>query len=335
MVTQVESSTYNETDASLLLSLQRGLPLVRRPFDSIGHELGLSEGEVLQRFQGFVSQGLVRRFGAIFESKGVGYESTLCAADIPDSELETMAARLQPHTGITHSYQREGRPTLWFTLTAPAESLKQELEAISLLLAPHPVWSLPARRTFKIGVVLDVNHRNRDVAKGPAKPTTRNISAPAAPLPEWERAIIRRMQADIPMSADLFEILARDLDMAADDLLAVLNDWKRRGILRRIALVPRHRNLGFKANAMCVWKVTDDHVEQAGQALAGSPLVTHCYERKVPEAFPYNLFAMVHAGTRDEALSVRSELSSLAGLSGGSMLFSTREFKKASPQFFV
>ena len=143
------------------------------------------------------------------------------------------------------------------------------------------------------------------------------------------------MQESIPLAGDPFGPIARGCGYAPAELLALLNEWKRRGVLRRIGLIVRHREMGFAANGMCVWKVDPGRVEAAGRLLAGCPEVTHCYERRTPPAFPYNLFAMVHAGTREEAEERFARVASAAGLQGGRMLVSVREFKKSSPLFFA
>jgi len=85
---------------------------------------------------------------------------------------------------------------------------------------------------------------------------------------------------------------------------------------------------------MCVWPAPADRVAAAGHGMAESPSVTHCYERPTSAAFPYNLYAMIHARTREEAVDIFERLGVEAGLSGGRMLWSVREFKKASPVFF-
>ena len=86
---------------------------------------------------------------------------------------------------------------------------------------------------------------------------------------------------------------------------------------------------------MCVWPVDVADVERAGRILAADPEVTHCYERSSSPAVPFNLYAMIHARERSTAESTFQRLSTQAGLSGGRMLVSVREFKKSSPVFFV
>jgi hypothetical protein len=99
-------------------------------------------------------------------------------------------------------------------------------------------------------------------------------------------------------------------------------------------LVLRHRQLGFSANSMCVWAAAADQIEVAGASMARSPHVSHCYERPSFAAFPFNLYAMIHAKTRSEAVGMFEQLGSQAGLADGRMLWSAREFKKSSPVFF-
>lgn len=320
--------TEQDVEARLLVILQQGLPITARPFAHIGQQLGLSEEGVLARVRALFESGVARRFGAVFESSKLGYMSTLCAADVPAAELEAAAARMAPHPGITHCYEREGQPNLWFTMTALADELRQELDRVSAALGPYEVLSLPALQKFKIEAVFGKSEAGR----GPRVATKE--SRPTTPLPERERKVVRRLQASIAVSEDPFGVLANDLEMKPDDLLALLKRWETEGVIRRIGLILRHRQLGFSANSMCVWKAEADRIQAAGGILAKSPHVTHCYERPSFAAFPYNLYAMIHARSREEAIGIFEQLGTDAGLSDGRMLWSVREFKKTSPVFF-
>ena len=272
---------------------------------------------------------MARRFGAVFDSHSLGYESTLCAVEIPAAELDAAVARIAAHSGITHCYEREGHPNLWFTMTALAADLKSELARIAAALGnTYEVLNLPALQKFKIEAVFG--------QKGDTTPTVARGAdgPPCAPLPERERTIVRRLQANITVSADPFGNLAQELGYAPAELLALLKRWQQAGIIRRIGLVLRHRQLGFSANSMCVWAVAAGQIATAGASLAKSPHVTHCYERPCFPAFPYNLYAMIHAKSREEAIGIFQQLGHDAGLANGRMLWSVREFKKASPMFF-
>lgn len=327
------NSGADRIDGDLLLALQSGLPFDARPFARVGEPLGLSEADVLVRVRRFFDEGIARRFGAVFDARGLGYESTLCSADVPAQELEEAARRLDNHPGVTHCYEREGRPNLWFTLTAHAARLDEDFKRLSARLAPYEVWSLPAVRRFKIEVVFDTR-ADRNAPPEKARAAAPAERPPALALSAREQAVVRRLQGNIPLSAEPFGPVARDCGYAVDELLALLAAWKAAAVLRRVALILRHRELGFVANGMCVWTVTPEAVEEAGRKLAACPEVTHCYQRLTPPAFPYNLFAMIHADNVGQARQTFERIGAQAGIKNGKMLVSVREFKKSSPRFF-
>jgi heme b synthase len=322
-----------KAERTLRVALQRGIELVERPFAALGREVGMTEEAVVENVRGLFAEGLARRFGAVFDSRRLGYGSTLCAVDAPAHDLERAAAVLAPHPGVTHCYEREGHPNLWFTLTARVDRFRDELRALGSALAPYPVLDLPALRRFKVEVVLDAP------ACGPLAAPVRDagesgVDVVAREFPERERAVIRKLQDNLPVTAAPFSAVAAELAWDPVELLRVLAAWKRDGVLRRVGIILRHRQAGFMANGMCVWRATPADVERAGPIVAGAAEVTHCYERPASGAFPYNLFAMVHARERPVAEALFRRLSEQAGLNDGLILMSVREFKKSSPVFF-
>ena len=111
---------------------------------------------------------------------------------------------------------------------------------------------------------------------------------------------------------------------------------KQSGVIRRIAAVPNHYALGYKANGMTVWDVPDDRINELGRKVGELDFVSHCYHRPrfLPE-WPYNLFAMVHAHTRDEAKTLMATIGELLGENdhGHDILFSTKILKKTGLRF--
>ena len=96
--------------------------------------------------------------------------------------------------------------------------------------------------------------------------------------------------------------------------------------------MPNHYAIGYAANGMSVWDVTDIEVDRLGQLVGALPSVTHCYRRPrhLPN-WPYNLFAMLHGRTRAEveqqAVQVRQLLGSAC--QGHDILYSSAILKKA------
>ena len=325
-------------DAAMVVALQRGIPLCARPFEELSRELGCSEADLLACLARQRAMGTVRRFGAVFDTRRLGYRSALCAAAVSVEALDAAAAKLTPLVGVTHCYVREatsalrpGVPNLWFTLSYPADIFPAMVDEVAARLGPYALHVLPATRRYKVDVVFGAATRAReeDVAEGDDLP----------PVTARDRAVIGALQGDTEARADFFAALAGRLGMKEWDLLSTLEIWRRKGRLKRIGLLLHHRNAGWSANGMCCWRVAGD-TTAAGRALAARGEVTHCYERPEAPNFPYNLFAMVHARAAAEAnaqfASLSAEVNRVAGTAVPAvMLLSTREYKKTSMTFFA
>jgi len=322
----------NLDTGTLLALLQQGIPLCGRPFKALADDAGCDEADVLAFLDECRAQGLVRRFGAVFDTRRLGYRSALCAAAVPPAELDAVAARLTPLAGVTHCYERtpsttgiqsSSAPNLWFTLSYPADIFAAMADEVAARLKPHEVHVLPAKRRYKVDVVFGAASRSRD----------ESVEDDMPPVTPSDRAIIRAMQGDTEARPDYFAAMAESLGMKEWDLLATLELWRRRGRLKRIGLLLAHRNAGWTANGMCCWRIEGDTTE-AGRALAACDEVTHCYERPEAPNFPFNLFAMIHTRSPEEASATFARLEETCGLSSGTMLVSTREYKKTSMTFF-
>ena len=322
----------------MVVALQRGIPLCARPFEELSRELGCGEADLLACLARQRAVGTVRRFGAVFDTRRLGYRSALCAAAVSVEALDAAAAKLTPLAGVTHCYVREatsalrpGVPNLWFTLSYPADIFPAMVDEVAARLGPYALHVLPATRRYKVDVVFGAATRAReeDVAEGDDLP----------PVTARDRAVIGALQGDTEARADFFAALAGRLGMKEWDLLSTLEIWRRKGRLKRIGLLLHHRNAGWSANGMCCWRVAGD-TTAAGRALAARGEVTHCYERPEAPNFPYNLFAMVHARAAAEAnaqfASLSAEVNRVAGVAVPAvMLLSTREYKKTSMTFFA
>lgn len=340
---------WNEQEAAALVQLQRGIPLSERPFAELGEGCGLSEGAVLALVRRLLASGDARRFGAVFDSRRLGYRSALCAMQVPRESLSAVARTVARLSGVTHAYERgwpaelppdspggpAGRtwPNLWFTLAAPAATFAQDLDALREACQPFEIAELPALRRFKIDVVFDVRTRERDERVEP-RPMLALEQGAVYHLSERQQAWVRLLQGDLPVSERFFGPLAEALGAGEDELMAQLRDWHAKGVMRRIGLLLRHREIGFKANGMCCWDVPPAEVLDYGRRVAAFPEVTHCYERPWSERFPFRLYAMIHTPTWEGTQHLFMRISKEAALSDGQLLLSIAEFKKTSMQFF-
>lgn len=143
----------DDIDRAILNQIQSDFPLEPRPYAAAGARLGLSEAEVLRRVQRLVDLGVIRRIGANFNSRLLGYTSTLCAAAVPPDQIEPFISLVNRYTGVTHNYLRRHRLNIWFTLIAPStDRLEEIIQEIREESGINEVYSFPARRIFKIQV---------------------------------------------------------------------------------------------------------------------------------------------------------------------------------------
>lgn len=152
---------------------------------------------------------------------------------------------------------------------------------------------------------------------------------------DFERRLMRATQAGLPLVPRPYAELARQLGCGEEDVRQGLAAMLARGAIRRIGAVPNHYAIGYTANGMSVWDIDDAFVDDVGELVGALPFVTHCYRR--PRQLPdwrYNLFAMVHAGSREGALAHVAAVAALIGTRfpdacrAHDVLFSTAILKK-------
>lgn len=334
-----------EKELSAITALQRGIPLSERPFAELGAGVGMSEEDVLVLLAKLQKKGILRRVGGIFDARRLGWRSVLCAASAHGEALKRAARAACVCPGVTHCYTRvpfetlpdgEGSPypNLWFTLATPTAMFERELDALQNEFDGIGILTLPALRRFKIDVVFDLRTRERDETTETSPSPLKRDDDSIVMLPtENDLAVIRSMQGGMPLVRDFYAVAAEAAGCSLPDVLARLREWKGRGVLRRVALILQHREAGYHANGMCCWDLPPVKVAEAGRRLASFQEVTHCYERPRSDVFPFRLYAMIHTGDYASTQRLFERLSLEAGLDGGELLLSLREYKKTSLVF--
>ena len=141
----------DDIDRAILNQIQSDFPLTSRPYQTIGQQLELSEGEVLKRVKRLKDAGVIRRIGGNFTPHELGFVSTLCAAKVPPDRISRFAEVVNRYPGVTHNYRRENKFNVWFTFIAPSmEEIEANLEQISAETGVTDILNLPATDVFKI-----------------------------------------------------------------------------------------------------------------------------------------------------------------------------------------
>jgi DNA-binding Lrp family transcriptional regulator len=157
------------------------------------------------------------------------------------------------------------------------------------------------------------------------------MTAAAPPIDLIDRSLIQATQAGLPLCPKPYEAIAEVVGISAEDVMQRMKRMLAAGIVRRIGVVPNHYRLGYIANGMSVWDVSDHAIGDAGRQIGALSFVSHCYHRPrhLPD-WPYNLFAMVHGRSCADVEAMVELIGEMLGATSRAheVLYSTRILKK-------
>ena len=267
--------------------------------------------------------GVIRRICALINYRALGMSGTLVAAHIRQGELQEIADAVNSLENVSHNYLRKHHYNLWFTLQA--ESAEQIELILSNLSGRFGVdfHSLPVERVFKLDVRFDaVDDRGlKSEVRGQKNPSLReNLSS-------VQKLILSKLQNDLKVIARPFDFLCSE-SLEIEKVLRIIQELIDKGVIRRIAAVVDHRKLGFVANVLFCCELERAGVVEAGERLARFGVVSHCYQRKTFEGWPYNLFAMMHGKTMGDVQRVIDRFTKAEKIDSFELLPTTAELKK-------
>ena len=152
-------------------------------------------------------------------------------------------------------------------------------------------------------------------------------------LSDAEKKVLAVIQAGFTDSRSPYRDMAAKAGMETEQLLNVLRKWKHQGKLRRIGAVVNHFKAGFGVSAMVVWRAEPQNVKDAGQILAAFKEVSHAYQRKTAENWPYNLYTTVHTTNSENIEQIVRKMSRACGITDYRVLLTEKELKKAAPTY--
>jgi DNA-binding Lrp family transcriptional regulator len=145
------------TDRRLLNRIQKAFPTVPDPYAVLAREFGLEPEEARRRIERMRASGLIRRIGAVFDPRRLGFASTLCAAAVPVEGIDDFVKTVNAYEGVTHNYRRNDTHNIWFTAIAPSEeALAAMVEEIRARTGISDILCLRARRRFKVDAAFRV-----------------------------------------------------------------------------------------------------------------------------------------------------------------------------------
>lgn len=329
----------DEIDRKLLDQIQAAIPLVERPYLSLGKALDLTEADALCRLTALKASGIIRQVSAIFNTSRLGYSSCLVAARVPMEHVEEAAQVINGHPGVSHNYLRGHEWNLWFTLAVPPDS-RLGLEATATHLGQRAraeaVRLFPALKLFKIGVRLKMERDSVGDGEEEGNFSYGNGSSHIADfLKPNERRLVQALQKDLPLTLEPFRQAAQQFGLSVEEMLRRGRDLLDRGIMRRFAAVLHHRRAGYVGNVLTVWAVPTERIEAVGAQVARFRAVSHCYQRPAYPDWPYTLFTMLHERDRARCTELVEAIGAETEIDEYAMLWTLREFKKVRLKYFT
>ena len=315
----------------ILLRIQKNIPLTPKPFESIANELGISEKEVIAIIKSQKEQKIIRQTSAIFDTKSLGYKSSLIAFEVNENKIDEAVKIINAHPGISHNYERNHKFNIWFTIAITPDTkmgLQKTVEKLAKLTKANDFIILPTLKLFKISVKLDTTGKE---SKREEVKKIKKIKIEMTPL---HLAVVKLLQNDIEIKSEPFEDIIKELNITYEKFFQIIDELQKSGIMRRFASILNHRRAGFNANAMVVWDIDAKKGEEIGKIAASFSAVSHCYLRPKYDNWTYNLFTMIHAKTEKETNSVIKAIEKEIEFKSNMPLYSLREFKKVRIKYF-
>ena len=320
-------------ELQLLNDYQHDFPLEAEPFAAIAERLGVGQAEILQTLKRLQQQGTVSRVGAVFRPRSIGV-STLAALAVAEDKLEEVAQMVNSYPEVNHNYQREHHYNLWFVVAATDEVVLQRVLKEIEECSGCKVLILPLVEEYHIDLGFDMTGSKRKNANIIESHT----GSPRQPylLNQQESSLIAAIQSGLPIVERPFSAVGATLGLSETEVIKGIQNLIRLGVIKRMGVVVRHHELGYRANAMVVWDIPDDEISQLGACLGKLEFVTLCYQR--PRRLPdwrYNLFCMIHGHDREEVLALVEQMRKGCGLQHivCEVLFSTRRFKQCGARY--
>jgi siroheme decarboxylase len=280
-------------EKQILGYVQEPLALSQRPFAAVARRAGCTPKQCIRIINDLKARGYIRRYSAFVNYAVLGPKATLATASVPQKKLNKVIAMVNSLDGVSHHYLRKHVFNLWFTLQD--KSLRKIDNTLRQLNKKTGVrfYSMPAVRVFKLDA--------RFCPQGPSQKDFEagEFSSPEQvsvkrTLAETEKRVLRLLLDDFPITERPFEVLSEKSGIG--NLRKVVGGLVAKKVIRRIGAAAAYRKLGYKANVMACFVLPPKKIESAALWLSARPAVSHCYQRRTFSGWPYNLFAMIHAG---------------------------------------
>lgn len=311
----------DDLDRQLLLFLQNGIPLCKRPFEGIGARLGIDSADVLLRISRLKIKKIISQITAVLEGRHLGYENALAAMIVLPEQFEKAVSGMKSHPGVTSCSVRRDEFNLWFTLAVPGGKTEKHLRELHRFAGAKKTILLPVLKRFKGASGCDFS----GFPEKEIKPASLN---PA------ETDLIRIIQENFPLDDEPFRKWAEEMGTSESEVFGLLEAWSRKGYFKKIAAVVPSKTAAAENTVLTVWEVPEERQDEAGNSMAAFAEIIDCVKRPAYPEFPYALYSLVRAEGPDQAEEILGKVSSVVGGWPRRLLWNVKEHKKIRLKYF-
>ncbi len=312
---QKSRSIFDKDTTKLLMGIQYNLPLTTTPLVDLAEELRLDKEFVFRKIKEFYKNKTLKRYGANLNYRAFSNQqrAALVAAKVETERIEEVAKIINSYKP-KHNYWRDNYYNIWFTLKAEDyESVKLLAEEVLKKCKVKEYLIMPTKRVYKMDVKYDLN---------------RGISWSEKKEEKFDVPKIEELGLDVKLlkkleKLDVVERPFSGMGYSEEEIVDLIEELIKLGIVRDFSGVLKERHIGFMENGMHVVKT--DNPEKLAKNLAKREEITHLVERIVPENWPYPIYFMVHAVSRDLIENVKEEIEKMKYVEEIKVLYSLKD----------
>ena len=149
-------SDISAVDRDIINKLQHGFPVSPRPFLEVATNLNIAEDELINRIEILLQQGVLTRFGPLFQVENMGGSFSLAAMKVPADRFDDVAEQVNQLDEVAHNYQRDHEFNMWFVIaTEKSEEISDVIRRIEKT-TDLKVYNMPKQQEFFVQLQLMV-----------------------------------------------------------------------------------------------------------------------------------------------------------------------------------
>lgn len=298
----------------LLMAVQYDLPLTETPFLDLAERIGEDPRKVIEELRELKARGVIKRIGANLNYKAFGRikKAVLVAFACENvSEVAKVINESIDPISLKHNYLRDHpKYRVWFTFKGrDVEELRRKVKEIAEACGVVDYLFLPSKRVYKMDVKYDLFRGISWSPKGLEREKVPNVEEMGL-----NPKMLFELERNLGIEERPFKRIAERYGYGEAELVDLLKELIDKGVVRDFSGVLRERTIGFVENGMNLVGSVDNVKEMAKRLVKEFPEITHLVERETSENWPYPLYFVVHADSREKIENVRRRVEERFGV---------------------